>query len=87
MLISPLYLQEALAWGILGLAILYLVHWLTDLGWLTGLSWLTGSGRSLFSPGIYRWVLIVCGAALLFFGITFVVAGLRFLVTGEVSLG
>jgi threonine/homoserine/homoserine lactone efflux protein len=87
MLISPLYLREALAWGILGLAILYLVHWLTDLGWLTGLSWLTGSGRSLFSPGIYRWVLIVCGAALLFFGITFVVAGLRFLVLGEVSLG
>ncbi len=86
-LISPLYLREALLWGILGLAILYLVHWLTDLGWLTGLSWLTGSGRSLFSPRIYRWVLIVCGAALLFFGITFVVAGLRFLVTGEVSLG
>ena len=86
-LISPLYLRDALAWGILGLATLYLFHWLSDLGWLTGLSWLSGSGRSLFSPGVYRWVLIVCCALLLFFGITFVIAGLRFLVTGEVGLG
>jgi threonine/homoserine/homoserine lactone efflux protein len=86
-LITPLYLEEALIWGILGLAILYLVHWSTDLGWLTSLSWLTGSGRSLFSPRIYRWVLIACGAALLFFGVSFVIAGVRFLTTGEVSLG
>jgi hypothetical protein len=31
--------------------------------------------------------LIICGAALLFFGITFVIAGIGFLVTGEVNLG
>jgi threonine/homoserine/homoserine lactone efflux protein len=86
-LITPLYLEEALAWGLLGLAILYLAHWITDAGWLTGLSWLTGSGRSLFSDRVYRWVLIICGGALLFFGLSFMGAGLRFLLTGEVSLG
>lgn len=86
-LITPLYLQEALVWGVLDLVILYLVHWSIDLGWLTTLSWLTGSGRSLFSARVYRWVLIVCGAALLFFGVSFVIAGVRFLTTGEVGLG
>ena len=86
-LVTPLYIEQALTWGALGLTILFFVHWSTDLGWLTGLAWLTGSGRTLFSARVYRVVLIICGAALLFFGITFVIAGIGFLVTGEVSLG
>ena len=86
-LITPLYIQQSFAWGILGLIVLFLVHWSTDLGWLTGLSWLTGSGRKIISARVYRWVIIVCGAALVFFGITFVIAGVQFLVTGEVGLG
>lgn len=45
------------------------------------------SDRNLFNARICRWVLIACGAALLFFGVSFVIAGLRFLTTGEVSLG
>jgi len=86
-LVTPLYIEQSLAWGVVGLAILFLVHWSSDLGWLTGLAWLTGSGRALFSARIYRIVLIVCGAALLFFGITFIIAGIGFLVTGELGLG
>jgi threonine/homoserine/homoserine lactone efflux protein len=86
-LITPLYIEQALAWGVLGLLVLFVVHWSSDLGWLTLLAWLTGSGKSLFSARVYRVVLIVCGAALLFFGITFVIAGIGFLITGEVSLG
>ena len=86
-LVTPLYIEQSLAWGVLGLTILFLVHWSTDLGWLTSLAWLTGSGRALFSARVYRVVLIVCGGALIFFGITFVVAGIRFLITGEVGLG
>jgi len=86
-LVTPLYIEQSLAWGVVGLAILFLVHWSSDLGWLTGLAWLTGSGRALFSARIYRIVLIVCGAALLFFGVTFIIAGIGFLVTGEVGLG
>ena len=81
-----MYIQQSFAWGVLGLIILFLVHWSTDLGWLTGLSWLTGSGRKIISPQIYRWVIIACGAALVFFGVTFVVAGVQFLVVGEVGL-
>lgn len=86
-LITPLYIRESLTWGLWGVAILFFVHWLSDLGWLTGLAWLTGSGRSIISASVYRWIMIVCGAALLFFGVAFIVAGLRFLLTGDISLG
>ena len=86
-LITPLYIADAFIWGALGVVILFLFHWSTDLGWLTGLAWVTGSGRALFSARVYRVVLMVCGAALVFFGITFVIAGIQFLVTGEVSIG
>lgn len=85
-LISPLYIRQSFAWGVAGLVILYVVHWMIDLGWLTGLGWLSGSGRRIFSPRVYRWVMIVCGGALLFFGISFVIAGIAFLTTGEIGL-
>ena len=86
-LITPLYVRDALPWGALGVAVLFLVHWSTDLGWLTGLGLLSGSGRGVIGPGLYRWVLIICGGALLFFGVTFIIAGIGFIVTGVVSLG
>ena len=86
-LITPLYIRQSLAWGLLGVTILFLVHWSTDVGWLTGLAWLTGSGHSLIKPQLYRWVIIGCGLALLIFGIWFMTAGSRFLLTGEVQLG
>lgn len=86
-LITPLYIRDALTWGVAGLVILFFVHWSTDLGWLTGISWLTGSGRGIISPNLYRWVLIICGGALGFFGITFIIAGFGFILTGTVSLG
>ena len=86
-LITPLYIRQSMAWGVLGILILFLVHWSTDVGWLTGLAWLTGSGHSLIKPNLYRWIIIVCGLALLFFGIWFMVVGARFLWMGEVQLG
>ena len=86
-LITPLYIRQSLAWGIVGVAVLFLVHWSTDVGWLTGLAWLTGSGHSLIKPAVYRGVMVVCGLALLFFGVWFMLTGGRFLLTGEVRLG
>ena len=86
-LITPLYIRESFGWGLWGVVVLFLVHWLTDIGWLTGLSWLTGSGHGLVSPRVYQWIMIVCGAALLFFGLWFMRAGVNFLATGQVSLG
>ncbi len=85
-LAASVYIGQSLVWGIGGVIILFLVHWLTDFGWLTGLSWLTGSGRRLISPRIYRWVLVVCGVALIIFGFSFVGIGIQFLQTGEVDI-
>jgi len=84
-LITPLYIRQSLAWGLGGVVLLFGVHWLTDVGWLTGLAWLTGSGHALLRPTIYRWIMLVCGAALLFFGIWFMGTGMRFVLTGEVG--
>jgi threonine/homoserine/homoserine lactone efflux protein len=84
-LITPLYIRQSMAWGVLGITILFLVHWSTDIGWLTGLAWLTGSGHSLIKPQVYRWIMVGCGAALLFFGAWFIVTGSRFLLTGEIN--
>jgi threonine/homoserine/homoserine lactone efflux protein len=68
----------ALEWGALGLAIFYVVHWLTDVAWLNLMSFLTGSGRGLMNERIYRGVLMACGLFLLGFSVYFVVSGLRF---------
>ena len=86
-LITPLYIADAFIWGALGVIILFLFHWSTDLGWLTGISWVSGSGRGIISPRIYRWVLIACGGFLIFFGISFIIAGIRFITTGNVEIG
>jgi threonine/homoserine/homoserine lactone efflux protein len=85
-LMAPLYIRPALAGGLAGVGLLFFVHWLTDLGWLTGLAWLTGSGRGLVKPDLYRWVILACGGLLLFFGLSFIAAGLRFWLTGQVGL-
>ncbi len=84
-LITPWYIRQSLAWGLAGVALLFVVHWCTDVGWLTGLAWLTGSGHALVSPAVYRWIMLACGAALLFFGVSFMVAGVGFWYTGQVA--
>jgi threonine/homoserine/homoserine lactone efflux protein len=68
----------ALEWGALGLAIFYLVHWLTDVVWLNLMSFLTGSGRGLMNERIYRGVLMACGLFLSGFSVYFVASGIRF---------
>jgi threonine/homoserine/homoserine lactone efflux protein len=77
-LVTPLYIGQALAWGVVGVALLFAVHWATDAAWLIFLAWLIGSGRSWLSPRLYRWVMVICGALLLFFGLSFIVAGFGF---------
>lgn len=81
-LVAVLYIQQAMVWGIVGVVLLFLVHWMSDIGWLTGLAWLTGSGHKLVNPRVFRWVMIGCGIILLFFGLTFVIAGIKFFSDG-----
>jgi threonine/homoserine/homoserine lactone efflux protein len=65
-------------WGLLGVAVVFGIHWLSDLLWLTGLSFVAGSGRRLMSEGVYRGVLLVCGALLILFSVYFIYSGVGF---------
>ncbi|HDN79401.1 MAG: lysine transporter LysE [Chloroflexi bacterium] len=65
-------------YGVVGLAVFYLAHWLTDFSWLTALSFLTASGRKAISDKVYRAILFGCGLFLLAFSLYFLYSGIRF---------
>ena len=62
---------SASAWGLVGLLAFALAHWMCDLGWLSFLSWGVFSSRRLWSPRVYRGILVACGAVLAGFGVYF----------------
>ena len=62
------------AWqlGALAFGLFAVIHWLCDLVWLETLSQAAFRGSRLLSERSQRRVLIVCGAALVIFGLTFI---------------
>ena len=65
---------SASTWGIVGIAAFALAHWACDLGWLSFLSWGVFTSRRLWTPRIYRGVLMACGVVLAGFGAYFIVS-------------
>ena len=63
------------AWGVLGIAAFALTHWLCDLGWLSFLSWGVFTSRRMWTPAVYRSILVVCGVVMLGFGAYFLLTG------------
>jgi threonine/homoserine/homoserine lactone efflux protein len=59
--------------GLWAFGLMALVHWSCDLVWLTVLSWASFEGSVLFGPTGQRVVLGVCAAAMLGFGLYFIV--------------
>jgi threonine/homoserine/homoserine lactone efflux protein len=59
--------------GVWALVLLALTHWSCDLVWLTALSWASFKGSVLLGPKSQRIVLAVCAAAMLSFGLYFIV--------------
>lgn len=71
---------QAVQFGILAFAIFAVIHWLCDLVWLEALSVASFQGSRLLNERRQRWVLIVCGGALLIFAGMFIWdAGMRLL--------
>jgi threonine/homoserine/homoserine lactone efflux protein len=68
-----------LEYGLLGLVVFYVSHIALDFGWTTFLSVTARSGRHVIGDGVFRIVLLVCGVALVFFGIYFVSTGVSLL--------
>ena len=58
--------------GIWAFALFVIVHWLCDCVWLGALSWASFKGHSLLGSRSQRIVLMICSAALLFFGLFFI---------------
>jgi len=68
---------DARAFGIWAFAVFAVVHWLCDLVWLWALSWAGHKGSALLGPVVQRAVLLVCGLALLLFGLLFITDAAR----------
>ena len=71
---------QATAWGIWAFALFALAHWSVDLIWLQILSWASFKGSALFGERGQRVVLMICSAALFFFGVFFIFNVIRTLV-------
>ena len=68
--------------GIWAFALFAVVHWLCDFVWLTILSWASFKGTGLFGPRGQKIVLLVCGVALVFFGLFFIYNAAGLLIKG-----
>lgn len=70
------YVVAALAYGVLGLAVVFIGHIMSDLSWNSLLSYAVSSGRGLISDRVYRTALIACGIFIVVMGAGFVWMGL-----------
>ncbi|MEA1958988.1 MAG: LysE family transporter [Chloroflexota bacterium] len=73
------YLLWSLELGTVGVATFFTGHILGDLSWYALVAFAISSGKRFISDSAYRWMLIVCGVALIGLGIYFIVSGGRFL--------
>jgi threonine/homoserine/homoserine lactone efflux protein len=62
----------AVGLGVWAFVLFAIVHWLCDLVWLEALSWASFKGSVLLSPRRQKISLLVCGIALLGFGLLFI---------------
>jgi len=68
--------------GIWAFVLFAIVHWLCDFIWLNILSWASFKGTGLFGPHGQKIVLLVCGVALVFFGLFFIYNAIGVLIKG-----
>ncbi len=80
--VGTTYLLWSLTVGVIGVALFYVGHILSDLGWYSLVSLLIAKGRRLMSNRVYRGLLAVCGVALAGLGCYFLVSGTLFLTNG-----
>jgi threonine/homoserine/homoserine lactone efflux protein len=56
---------------------LFTGHILSDLVWYTLVSYIVWRGKRIISNTVYRWLLLICGLALVGLGIFFIVTGIK----------
>lgn len=74
--VGALLLSRSLAFGVAGVVLVAVTHWLCDLCWDTLVSFLTYHSRRLWTPLVYRLVFGACGLLLIGFGVYFAVSAI-----------
>ena len=70
------YLAQARLLGLEAVAAFYVGHISADFAWDTFLSTAVASGRRWMTPGVYRGLIGLCGAFLVYFGVVFLMQGI-----------
>jgi threonine/homoserine/homoserine lactone efflux protein len=73
------YVLFSLKFGLLGLLFFYSGHILSDLLWYSAVALAAASGGRLMNDGVYRGLILACGAFLILLSIYFFVTSLRML--------
>jgi threonine/homoserine/homoserine lactone efflux protein len=68
---------SAARFGLLGLVLFAIFHWLCDLIWYSFLSFASFNGIRMFGAGLYKKVSVICGLAMLFYGGVFITSALK----------
>ena len=72
--------QSAQKLGVIAFVIFAVVHWLCDLFWLEAISLATFNGARVMGPKPQRIILIICGVAVVIFGVWFIFDAVKILV-------
>lgn len=65
------FISQAITQGWLGVTVFFGGHILADLGWYSLVSAAVAGGRQFLSDQVFRWILRLCGAALIFIAARF----------------
>jgi threonine/homoserine/homoserine lactone efflux protein len=74
--VGAMLVSRSLAFGLSGVLLFMVTHWLCDLGWNSLVSYLTYRSRRLWSPLVHRAVFTACGVTLAGFGLYFALSTL-----------
>lgn len=78
--IGVTYLLWSLELGGVGVASFFTGHIFADFSWYALVAFVIATGKRAMSDTVFRWLLVVCGLAVVALGIYFAVSGVKFLV-------
>ncbi len=78
--IGSMLIMKFLVFGMIGLVVFIMVHWLCDLLWLTFVSVTVYKTHSLWGQKFQGWLFTACSLLLIGFGIWFLISGIRLVV-------
>ena len=78
--IGGMLIMRILEFGMMGLIVFIMVHWLCDLVWLTLVSNVIYRTHAFWNQRVQAWLFIACSLLLVGFGIWFLISGIRLVI-------